>query len=110
MAVIKQDNGLHTMIVTFVVSDRDEQQQLVEDLRKIATDHSKLDGFVSCSVHASEDGVRVAEYIQWRTGEDMVAAISTPEGQAHVNDPRLVADAHVYRIVEVFEVVAGTAG
>lgn len=103
MVVIERDRDVHTMVVTFTVSGEDEQRALVEHLNEVAADHSKQDGFVSVSILASVDGVRVTEYIQWETAAHMRAVMSTPAGQAHVNDPRLVADAHPYRVAHVWE-------
>ena len=83
-----------------------QQETLVEHLRGMAAEHSKFDGFVSCSIHRSEDGTRVAEYIQWRSAAHVEAVLNTPEGQAQLAESSRIADrhgaqAHVYQVVSV---------
>ena len=60
-ATISEGADVHTLIVMFTV-DPTQQETLVEHLRGMAAEHCKFDGFVSCSIHRSEDGTRVAEY------------------------------------------------
>lgn len=101
MAKVQHDSShMQTLIVVFTVPGEAEQQQLVDHLHDMVADHSQREGFVSNTILASEDGVRVAEYIQWATREHWLAAINSPDGKAHVNDPNLVVDWHTYRVVE----------
>ena len=105
MATISEGADVHTLIVMFTV-DPTQQETLVEHLRGMAAEHCKFDGFVSCSIHRSEDGTRVAEYIQWRSAAHMEAVLNTPEGQAQLAGSSRIADrrgaqAHVYRVVSV---------
>lgn len=41
-----------------------------------------LPGFVSATIHGSADGVRVANYAQWRRREDFEAMLNNPEATA----------------------------
>src|SRR5260370_16182227 len=66
MATISEGAAVHTLIVMFTV-EPSQQNTLVEHLRGMVAEHSKFEGFVSCSIHRSEDGTRVAEYIQCRS-------------------------------------------
>ena len=105
MATISEGADVHTLIVLFTV-DPTQQETLVEHLRGMAAQHCKFDGFVSCSIHRSEDGTRVAEYIQWRSAAHMDAVLNTPEGQAQLAESSRIADrhsvqAHVYQVVSV---------
>ncbi|WP_113699377.1 antibiotic biosynthesis monooxygenase family protein [Nonomuraea lactucae] len=102
MATIAESNDVHTIIVVFTV-DPENQHALVEHLRDVAADHSKQDGFLCCAIHRSEDGTRVAEYIQWRSRRHWQAMIDTPAGSAHVNSPSFVTDAHIYEVASVTE-------
>ena len=102
MATIEEKADLVTLIVTFTVTPED-QMALVAELRDVAADHSKVDGFVSCSVLASEDGTRVAEYIQWKSHAHLRVMLESPEGAAHVNDPNLVSEVHSYVVSSVTE-------
>ena len=79
MATISEGADVHTLIVLFTV-DPTQQETLVEHLRGMAAEHCKFDGFVSCSIHCSEDGTRVAEYIQWRSAAHMEAVPEHPGG------------------------------
>ena len=105
MATISEGADVHTLIVMFTV-DPTQQETLVAHLRGMAAEHCKFDGFVSCSIHRSEDGTRVAEYIQWRSAAHMEAVLNTPEGQAQLAESSRIADrhgaqAHVYQVVSV---------
>lgn len=97
MAVIAEGAGLTTLIVVFAV-EPDEQEELVSYLVGTAHDHSRHEGFVSCSVHRSTDGVRVVEYIQWRSVEHLQAMIATPEGQAHLEGRGSQGEMHFFEV------------
>ena len=105
MATISEGADVHTLIVMFTV-EPSQQNTLVEHLRGMVAEHSKFEGFVSCSIHRSEDGTRVAEYIQWRSAAHVEAVLNTPEGQAQLAESSRIADrhdaqAHVYQVVSV---------
>jgi quinol monooxygenase YgiN len=105
MATIREGAQIHTLIVVFTVEPA-QQDALVRHLRGLAAEHSQFDGFVSCSIHRSQDGTRVAEYIQWRSAADMEAVLDTPEGRAQVAESSQIAldhDAHVYQVLSVTE-------
>lgn len=54
-------------------------------------------GFISASLHASDDGLRVVNYAQWESAEDFQALFAVPEvmkvferlGELAQMDPRL---------------------
>ena len=103
MATISEGADVHTLIVVFTVEPT-RQDALVEHLRGLVAEHSQFDGFLSCSIHRSEDGTRVTEYIQWRSAAHMQAVLDTPEGHAQVAESSRIAnghDAHVYQVVSV---------
>jgi quinol monooxygenase YgiN len=105
MATISEGADVHTLIVMFTV-EPSQQNTFVEHLRGIVAEHSKFDGFVSCSIHRSEDGTRVAEYIQWRSAAHLEAVLNTPEGQAQLAESSRIAgrhdaQAHIYHVVLV---------
>ena len=106
MATISEGADVHTLIRD--VHRRTEPSKIASwnILRGIAAEHCKFDGFVSCSIHRSEDGTRVAEYIQWRSAAHLEAVLNTPEGQAQLAESSRIADghdakAHVYQVVSV---------
>src|SRR5260370_5295632 len=93
MATISEGADVHTLIVMFTV-EPSQQNTLVEHLRGMVAEHSNFEGFVSCSIHRSEDGTRVAEYIQWRSAAHVEAVLNTPEGQAQLAESSPIADRH----------------
>lgn len=70
MVTISKDNKVVTLINVFTVEP--ENQQRLVDLFVEATEKTmkSLPGFVSATIHKSADGVRVANYAQWRRRED----------------------------------------
>lgn len=100
MTTITTDSGLHTMIVVFTV-EPERQAALVHKLEEVVAWHAEMDGFVSNSILASEDGTRVAEYIQWASREHLVAMTQVPGAMDHVKDPSIVSDAHSYIVSSV---------
>lgn len=102
MATIEENTDLVTLIVVFTVKP-ENQAAHVEILRLTAAEHSKVDGFISCSVLASEDGTRVAEYIQWKSHAHLQVMLSSEAGAAHVNDPSFVSEVHSYTVASVTE-------
>jgi quinol monooxygenase YgiN len=80
------DDGavLHTLINTFVVAP-ERQAAVVASLREFTEHHARaMPGFVGASVHASLDGGRVINYVQWETAADLAAMLGTPEARAHM--------------------------
>src|SRR6266699_5019660 len=84
MPEISKDNGLATLINVFTVAPED-QQRLVDMLNDATEKTMKhLPGFVSASIHKSADGVRVANYAQWRSRQDFEALLKNPKAQAQI--------------------------
>ncbi len=86
-----------TLINTFTVEPENQERlmEILDDATKNVM--SRLPGFVSASLHMSLDKTRIANYAQWRSEEDFLAAIRHPDFQPHyeaceqiaVADPRL---------------------
>jgi quinol monooxygenase YgiN len=83
MTAIDKNNKLVTLINIFTVEPA-KQQQLV-DLLIQATETSMrhLPGFISANIHRSLDGTKVANYAQWRSGEDFQAMQKNPAAKPH---------------------------
>src|SRR5258705_11657123 len=102
MTTISKDNDVITLINVFTV-EPENQQKLVEMLVEATeTTMKNLPGFVSATIHQSADGVRVANYAQWRRREDFEAMLTNPEATTHMKPIMEIAkfDAHLYEIVE----------
>jgi quinol monooxygenase YgiN len=102
MTTISKENKVVTLINVFTVEP--ENQQRLVDLLVEATEGimKDLPGFVSANIHRSLDGVRVANYAQWRSRADFEAMLKNPEAQAHMKPIMDIAqfDAHLYEVVE----------
>ena len=103
-AIIDDRQMVHTLINTFAVTP-DKQDAVVASLRRFTESHARSQpGFVAASVHASVDGERVANYVQWRTGNDLAAMLATPAAQQHMAEVGNLAasvDPVVYEVVYV---------
>src|SRR5262245_40769268 len=102
MATNSKEASLAIVINVFTVAP-ERQQQLASMLAKATTEAAQdMPGFVSATIHSSDDGTRVANYAQWRRREDLEAALASPKFRQHI-DPIMAiarADAHVYDVVE----------
>jgi antibiotic biosynthesis monooxygenase (ABM) superfamily enzyme len=106
MAIIAKEHQIVTLINVFTVAP--ENQQRLVDMLVEATEKTMkhLPGFVSANIHKSADGVRVANYAQWRRREDFEAMLKNPEAQAHIKPIMAIAqsDAHLYEVAETLSV------
>ena len=103
MATISQSNSVFTAIVVWSTTP-ENQQQLFEHLVEVADAHSKRPGFVSCSIHKSLDGTKIAEYIQWKDRASFEAMAQSPEGKAHIEPAAAIASGGPYEVAYVKEV------
>ena len=106
MSAISKDNQVVTLINVFTV-EPENQQRLVDMLVEAPEKTMKhVPGFVSASIHKSLDGVRVANYAQWRTREDFEAMLKSPEAQKHMKPIAEIAsfDAHLYEVSETMSI------
>jgi heme-degrading monooxygenase HmoA len=97
---IQEHPDLLTIVIVFTVPP-EQQDAHIEYLQKVAADQTKIDGFISCAIFKSEDGVRVTEYVQWRSREHFEAMRANLSASAHTPNPAVQADAHLYEIVSV---------
>jgi heme-degrading monooxygenase HmoA len=79
-----------------------EQAELFQYLIETAQDHGTNPGFVSCNIHRSLDGSRVAEYIQWESAEALGGMAKKPGSQAHFARVRPRSSSAQYEVTETF--------
>jgi antibiotic biosynthesis monooxygenase (ABM) superfamily enzyme len=106
MTTISKDNDVVTLVNVFTV-EPENQQKLVGMLMEATEKTMKyLPGFVSANIHQSLDGVRVANYAQWRRREDFEAMLKNPDATAHMKPIMEIAqfDAHLYEVIETISV------
>ena len=78
MPEIHQSNGVVTQITTVQV-DPDKQDEVLQLMSERARFMARQPGFVSISLHRSEDGSHIVNYIQWSDREKLAAAHHAPE-------------------------------
>ena len=105
MAEIHENNGLVTQITTIKLSP--ERQ---DDVLRLMTERAKFmatqPGFVSISLHRSQDGSHVVNYVQWKDRKQLEAAHHSPEFRKEwLRFDRLNEDIdpHLYEVTEVID-------
>ncbi len=88
-------------VFTVRPEDQDKLVKMLNDATERTMRHQP--GFVSASFHKSLDGVRVANYAQWKTREDFEAMLKNPEATEHMKAIAAIAtfDAHLYAVTDV---------
>jgi heme-degrading monooxygenase HmoA len=86
MATIDASRELMTLINTFEV-EPGNADALIEALARATRDGiGQRKGFISASLHKSEDGSRVVNYAQWESKADFQAMLADPEAQVHMRE------------------------
>ena len=72
MAYISADDGYLTVLNLFETDAPDGQERLLEVMREII-DTAAYPGWISSTLHSGQDKLGTANYIQWRSKEDLEA-------------------------------------
>lgn len=106
MATITDDKAIFTAINVFQVTAKD-QHRLVENLYTFIDTYVKPKrGFLSASVHRSEDGLRVINYAQWESREAWLAMERDLDASRAMQEQFKIArnaDFHIYEVSFVIE-------
>ncbi len=78
MPEIRSDSDCVTQI-TIAEAEEGKQAELLELMIERARFMARQPGFISISLHRSLDGKRIANYVQWASRDQLVAAHHTPE-------------------------------
>jgi heme-degrading monooxygenase HmoA len=78
MPEIRPDSELVTQI-TIAEAEEGKQAELLALMVERARFMAEQPGFISISLHRSLDGKRIANYVQWASRDQLVAAHHTPE-------------------------------
>ena len=78
MPEIRPDSDLVTQI-TIAEAEEGKQDELLALMVERARFMARQPGFISISLHRSLDGKRIANYVQWASRDQLVAAHHTPE-------------------------------
>ena len=89
---IDTDAVRFTLINTFSVA-ADGQSGLIAELRRFTEQHARhLPDFVGTAVHASADGTKVVNYVQWRNAAGLDAMLEMPEARQHLDKVAAMAE------------------
>jgi len=78
MPIITADDQVLTVINLFSTDSRYKQDHLIAEMRKIV-DTAAFPGWISSTVHSGQDKPGTANFIQWRSGEDLEARYAGDE-------------------------------
>jgi heme-degrading monooxygenase HmoA len=78
MPDIRENAGIVTQITT-VKMNPDNQDEVIALMKERARFMAGQPGFVSISLHRSEDGSHVVNYVQWTDKNKLAAAHHAPE-------------------------------
>jgi heme-degrading monooxygenase HmoA len=78
MPEIRANSNIVTQITTVKVP-ADKQAEVLDLMEQRAKFMATQPGFVSVSLHRSEDGTHVVNYVQWKNREQLSAAHHSPE-------------------------------
>ncbi|MGL5806683.1 MAG: antibiotic biosynthesis monooxygenase family protein [Xenococcaceae cyanobacterium] len=81
MSTIAINNEILTVIVIFSV-EPEKQQELIDAIAEFSKTVKQQPGFISANIHKSLDGLKVANYAQWRSQKDYENFIHNAEIQA----------------------------
>ena len=99
MPTIATNNEIATVIAIFNV-EPEKQQELLDNMSEFAETLKQQPSFVSANFHKSLDGLKVANYAQWKTKEDFENFIKNPQvlqKASKIIENNL--DSHVYEVV-----------
>ena len=105
MPSISKENKVIALINVFTVEPANQQKVVDVLVRATETTMKNFTGFISATIHKSVDGVRVANYAQWRSQQDFEAMRNNPEAQAHMKPLMELSkpDFHLYEVIDMFE-------
>ena len=83
MPEIRENDGVVTQITTVKVP-ADNQSEVLELMKERARFMASQPGFVSVSLHRSEDGSHVVNYVQWKNREQLAPLARVPQKMAAV--------------------------
>ncbi len=83
--------AVFTLINTFHTAP-ERQLAIVESLTRYTATARTLPGFVATAVHASLDGTRVVNYVQWATRADLDAMLARDDARAHLAEVGALAE------------------
>jgi heme-degrading monooxygenase HmoA len=105
MPQIKEKSGLVTQITT-LTTDPGRSAEVLALMQDRAAFMTTQPGFVSVSLHRSNDGRHIVNYVQWESAESLAAAHHAPEFRAkwpRMSELTGEAEPALYDVVHVYE-------
>ena len=100
---VSQESNLITLINVFETKP-EQQQVLLDELSSFAEQVKGEPGLIGAALHKSTDGLRVVNYAQWRSEEDLESFVQKYHEQMEVRRPLAGrVDPHLYEVVYLFE-------
>jgi heme-degrading monooxygenase HmoA len=78
MPIISPDSGYLTVLNLFLADEPEKQNLLLGAMRQIV-DNAGYDGWVSSTVHAGQEKIGTANFIQWKAQENLEARYASDE-------------------------------
>lgn len=78
MPIISTEDDYLTVLNLFTTDKPENQDRLLTEMRKIV-DSAAYEGWISSTMHAAEGSPGTANFIQWRSGEDLEKRYSAEE-------------------------------
>lgn len=78
MPYISTEDKYLTVLNLFTTDKPENQDRLIQEMRKIV-DAAAYDGWISSTVHSGQESPGTANFIQWRSGEDLEARYAGEE-------------------------------
>jgi quinol monooxygenase YgiN len=99
MTAISIDDAteITTVISTFTAVPGRQQELVTLLCANAATLLRHQDGFIACSIHASDDGTHVLNYAQWRDEKAARAMLADPDIREHAAAVRAIASVQPVR-------------
>ncbi len=79
MVSIRAGADLFTVVVRIRTPSADDRMQVLDVCRATQQIFARQPGFVSSSLHRSDDGDEVLSYLQWRSRADHEACLGSPD-------------------------------
>ena len=101
--LVSREGNLITLINVFETRQK-QQQALIDPWIRFVDSMKGEPGMIGAALHRSTDGMRVVNYAQWRSEEDLDRFVKKYREQ--LDALRLLAeraDAHVYELAYLYE-------
>jgi pimeloyl-ACP methyl ester carboxylesterase/heme-degrading monooxygenase HmoA len=103
-AVISTETSFITFVQTWTTSSPENQERWLSTMHRRIGALTGKPGFVSMTLHRSDEGKKIAVYAQWRSEAELVAAVGSPEAKAGHDELAQwgTSEGALYRVADVY--------